>query len=118
MDFVDIHGRPIDLGRLKTPKRAKAKKTAEASHKGFRVMGFSPAQVQQAREEHAKLQEQRRAQGGTPLPPFDIDGWTRNAKPTKVNPKPCATHSGAEEYQSLALQQGWVRVTIESMSKA
>lgn len=116
MGFVNHRGEPIDLKKLQTPKRGKTARVAEASHKGYRVVGLSPAQVQAARQENAAMNETRRKQGAAPVP-FELDAWARNAKPQKVNPKPCATTAGAEEFKAPAERQGWIKVTIEEIAK-
>lgn len=111
MTFVNVKGEPIDLAKLRTPKRTKTVKPKEASHKGFAVFGVSREQVEQARAEHIK----RVGQDGQP---FDQEGWLRNAKATRLSKKPFATQAGADECRALAERQGWLRVRVEAVAKA
>lgn len=117
MGFVNIHGEAVDLGRLGTPKRGRTAKVAEPSHKGFRVVGISREQVDEARASHEKESALRIQSGMQPLPPFDIDQWARNAKSKRISLKPFATMDGARSCVDVAERTGWIKVTIEPLAK-
>lgn len=106
MGYVNIHGKPIDLGGLKTPKKSKTKLVNTPKYEGYRVVGVEPARLAEARAEHAKKSNE----------PFDDAAWLRNAKLTVIK-KGIATPDGANQVRLLAERSGWRKVIVETMAK-
>lgn len=118
MQFVNVHGQEVDLAKLTTPKKVRKSAPLEPTHKGFAVMGVSPEQIESARKDHATRSSERVARGESPLAPFDVEAFARNAKVMRVSKKPFATQAGAEECKLLAERQGWVKVRVDPLARA
>ena len=115
IDFVNINGDPITLA---TSTKLKAKKpSVEAYHKGWKVIGFPPEQLLQARNNHARDIGDCRV-AGLPSPgPFDEDAFVRKNAPKKVRPAPYSLKESAEDCAQLARQAGWKYVRVEAVAK-
>lgn len=116
MQYTNVNGDPIDLASLATPKVVKVRMPAQATHKGFMPVGFSPAQVEDAKKRHESDSRMAVSNGREPLPPFSIESFLRSATPKRVC-KPFASAEAAHQAKAIAEKSGWLGVTIKEMKK-
>ena len=117
MQFVNIHGDPVDIENLTTKKVGKVLMPKESYHKGFQAVGFSPEQLAEAERKHKADSDFEVQHGRQPLPPFSIDVYTRTAKPKKIE-KPKSTRDGAYGICQLAERYGWIKTSVVELKKA
>lgn len=124
LQFVNIHGEKLAVAVGIKPKAAKGTKKAKAEdegyHKGFRVMGFSPAHLEKARTEwNAKRAERLSPTGDqVDIGEFIVDSFVTIAKPKAVRREPYAILDAAQQCAELAKRSGWVGVTVVPIVKA
>lgn len=110
IEFVNIHGDPVD-----TTRRVKIKRESIAPaeyHKGWRVVGVSPEAVALAAKDHAN-----RISRGILESEFDPEKWIKNATLKPARTKPFEIESAAIECARLARSAGWHRVEVRRLAK-
>lgn len=118
MQFVNIHGQPIvGISSASTPAKKSSRAQADSFHKGWRVVGFSPEQLAEAKLDHEKSIAAARAAGNEPPKPWDEALYMRQAKPRKVRSKPYEIHEAALECKALAERGGWKGVIAVPVAK-
>lgn len=99
--------------RISTDAGGKAPKSrrprVDVYHKGWRAVGFSPAQLAEARAAHARSADANK--------PFDEGMWMRNAKPVPIRSKPYELFSAAQECAELAAKAGWKGAHVVEIAK-
>jgi hypothetical protein len=79
----------------------------QAYHKGYRVVGVPPRDVDGARRKHLA------AQATAPKPKaWDENQWLMKARRKPVNVRPYELRAGAEQCAQLAINAHWQRVEI------
>lgn len=117
--FVNIHGQPIDPSRLKPVKaRTSGKATKSEFHKGFRAVGFSPAQLLKAKLEHERAIEAARVAGNEPPKPWDEESYMRAHRPGYIRAKPYELYDAAATACQLAAKEGWKRCEVITLASA
>ena len=115
--FVNHLGQPLNIEALKkSAKKKSSRPQADSYHKGWRVVGFPPDQVERGKQDHLTLSERLREQGRQMLP-WDLDRFMRDTRPSKVRSKPYETESAAQDAKELAVRSGWLGVRIEPVTK-
>ncbi|WOB06534.1 hypothetical protein [Piscinibacter gummiphilus] len=109
MQFVNIHGQPIAAGSLGGGHVAakKSKATPDSYHKGWKVVGFSPEQLAEARAKYVS----------TDGKPFDEVTFMRTNKPVRASKKPYVIHDAAELFKAMLERQGWKVVQVVPIAK-
>lgn len=111
------------LLRTAPSRKSAPKKEPTASHKGFRVVGHHPGQLENAHagnladwaawnkqtpeQRISALREKRR-----PPAMWDETQWRLRTKKTAVRTKPYDLASAAEECAELARKAGWIDVEV------
>lgn len=113
--FVNIHGQPVSTAPVKQARVTRDK--AEKFHKGWRVVGFSPAHIQKAKEDHEK-ERSARLDDDKPrdIGPFVLEKYMNESKPRPVRGKPYGIHSSAVLCMQMAQKEGWLRVQVIELS--
>lgn len=109
MEFVNVHGQPINFGAGNLGKVKKPTKVAEAHHKGWRAVGFSPEQIAEAKVAHEEDSAREVHNGRQALPAWNEDAWMRHAKPKAIRSKPYELEDAAVQCAALATRNGWKR---------
>lgn len=107
MTFVNHRGEPVLLTPVKAPARS-SRPAADAYHKGWLVVGYSPTQLAQARAAH---------EHEAPDKPFDEAAYMRKAKPVKARSQPYQIFSSAEECAEMLRRAGWRLVQVTAKAK-
>jgi hypothetical protein len=123
--FVGASGRPIVVGNRPAfvGKPRIAREGHAAFHKGFSVVGFSRAQVDEAAElakDAVRAWEQMsdKLKTGKKRPPaWDEEKFLQSPRAPRINKKPYGTLSAAEACAELATKQGLIGVRIVDLSK-
>ncbi len=102
LQFVNIHGETVATTAAPPVKRRVAA-VAQAQHKGWLVVGYSPAVLVEARRAHEKQ---------APTEPFDEANYMRTHKPVRVRSAPYELHQAARECADLAERHGWQGVQV------
>lgn len=111
LTFVNYRGEPVST--VATHQRMPRPTAApDHFHKGFKVVGFSPARVSDAEREHVAAQ----AASAQPKP-FDLESWMRTHKPSAVRSQPYALKCAAEQCAELARRAGWLDVQINAIER-
>lgn len=113
LQFVNHKGEPLGIvaGGKSATKRPSA--ATDAFHKGWVVMGFSPAHLAEAR----RLYEAQFVSEGDLGKPFDEVAFMRNNKPKPARSKPYEVHDAAEQCAVLMRRAGWKVVTVVAKAK-
>lgn len=115
IQFCNINGDPISLAFAANVRLKKS--SPEAYHKGWRVVGYSPEQLLQARNNHVVEVDAAKA-AGLPHPgPFDEDSFMRKTAPRKVRPAPYPLREAADQCADLARRAGWKNVRVEPVAR-
>lgn len=113
MQYVNIHGQPISsLTKTTRPRSGGAK---DIRHMGWRAVGFSPQQLEQAEIEHEKASQRAAAAGARGLFPFNRDQYMRSGKPAAIRSKPYDLREAADIACRLAEREGWVGCRVEEI---
>lgn len=125
LTFVNIHGETVPVappgaaaGMGSATKRAPAKTVTHGPgwqgsfHKGYLVVGFSPAQLAEARRVHDLA-----ARHSPDAQPFDEVEYMRSAKPRKVRAAPYQLCEAAEQCAEMARGAGWKMVQTIAKTK-
>jgi hypothetical protein len=123
--FVGASGRPIVVGNKPAfvGKPRIAREGPAAFHKGFSVVGFTRAQVDEAAElakDAIRAWEQMpdKLKAGKERPrAWDEERFLESAKAPRINKKPYGTASAAEACAELARKSGMLGVRIVELSK-
>lgn len=132
-DFVDIHGNPINIGRLQAqtkpkPRHGKEYKP-EPKHMGWRVLGHPPGSCEAARRENeaewrlwnahdGEMRQQALKDGRRPPAMWDESAWRLRTKKKNVNGRPYDVESAALQCKELAIKAGWEDVEVSAILKA
>ncbi len=112
-------------GSWKAAKRESAPKTQTVQHvqgatrsNGFSVVGYSPAQIAKARQQHAdEIAAAQRLKLVNPIVeipgPFDLSAWMRKTRPGKARSKPYEIEQAAEQCAELCTRVGWLEVRVQ-----
>ena len=98
---------------LAVPAPRVKRKQPESYHKGYRVLGVPPCDLEDARRKHFEAQ-------ATAKNPKDWDElhWLMNARKKPVNARPYELRAGAEKCAELAIRDGWQQVEIVELMKS
>lgn len=119
LQFVNIHGEtlPDPVARQKCAKSAPKPKPEEKSyHKGWRVVGIPPGELELARSEAQRL-ARTAIENGRAAKEFDEANWLQNHRGKPVRNKPYEIKSSADECAALAEKAGWLRVRVEEIKR-
>lgn len=116
MNFVNIHGQPILLDPKAKARGGPSRPRADAYHKGWRAVGYSPQQIEEGRVKHAKDREAA-AMAGNHLPEWSEDWFFRHHKPAKIRHKPYEVREAAVTACELAQKVGWKNCYVVPVSK-
>jgi hypothetical protein len=110
-EFVNINGELFDMGLAAPAPRVK-RKQPDSYHKGYRVLGVPPRDLEHARRKHLEVQ-------ATEKNPKEWDElhWLMNARKKAVNPRPYELRAGAEQCAELAIRERWRQVEIVELMK-
>jgi hypothetical protein len=109
MQYVNQRGEPFKFPEVKPVKKAGAAKP-DSFHKGWKVVGFSPAQLAEARAAHEKNPpEDGKA--------FDKVAFMRTEKPLKARSKPYTLHDAAVTCKEMLEKAGWELVQVIPVAK-
>ncbi|MEO8297080.1 MAG: hypothetical protein ABI574_04655 [Burkholderiales bacterium] len=118
MRYINVHGEPVNVDAT-GPKKSTTKRAEPLNefHKGFAVLGFSPAHLAAAEQEHAhKAAEAKR--NGRSLQPWSEEAYMRLNKPKKVRSKPYESRSAAVACAEIAAKQaGWKGLRVDAVVK-
>lgn len=129
LQYVNIHGQPItqaamdtmaSIGKQQTAIRRKQTDPDKPAgyHRGWRVTGFSPEQVQAAREGRERMRELALKSGSSDIPPpFSLDSFLKKHKGRPAHAKPFELHESAVQCKELAEKAGWLNVEIIALAK-
>lgn len=99
-------------------KQKKAeKKPDESYHKGWRVKGIPPGELEEAEAEHKRLESISTKSSKKEFKPFDPVLWLQKRRLKAVRSKPYEIHSAALECASMAEKSGWLRVRVDEIKK-
>lgn len=107
----------VALKAMTKPKKAE-KKPDESYHKGWRVKGIPPGELEEAGEDHRRVELMARKSGGKEIKPFDPVLWLQKRRLKAVRSKPYEIHSSALECAAIAEKNGWLRVRVDEIKKA
>lgn len=117
MQFVNASGAQLDIEAMKkAAKKQSRPASGDSYHKGWFATGFSPGQLSDAHREHDRKAASVAATGRRPLL-WDEVRYMRDAKPSKVRPKPYGTLASARDACELAQRAGWLGCSIAEASK-
>ena len=129
LQYVNIHGQPItqaamdaqaSIGKQQAAVRRKQTDPDKPAgyHKGWRVIGFSPEQVQAAREGRERVRKLALESGSSDIPPpFSLDKYLKTSKGRSARAKPFELHESAVQCKELAERAGWLGVEIIALAK-
>lgn len=126
LEFTNLHGHVISaesLDRRKADAKSEAarKKRAtpdmKAFHKGWKVTGIPPGELEAARDDNRRVAEMAARSGGAEIKPFDEANWLQNHRGKAVRAKPYEVRSAADDCAALAEKCGWLRVRIEEVKR-
>lgn len=110
--FVEAMGELFDVGSAAPAPRVQHKQP-QCYHKGYRVLGVPPRDVDEARRRH--LLAQAATKNGKE---WDEQSWLRNARKKPVNSRPYELRAGAEQCAKLAIKDRWRQVEIVELTPA
>lgn len=102
---------------LERQRRLAAKSDAVSVHKGWRVSGIKPGQLDEAKQAHERLCQMAQKAGGKPPEPFDETAWLRTAKRTALRSKPYILQEAALQCKEMAIKTGWREVQLQEVKK-
>ena len=111
MEFVNIHGQPIEIKPEKR-KREKAASRTEPKCMGWTVKGFSPEQLAAAKADH----DAKYARGEVTAQ-WSEESYMNGAKPKALRRAPYSTPAIADEALALAERYRWKRLLREEVRK-
>lgn len=111
MEFVNVNGDPVSV-EAKAQQTKKSRPQTDSYHKGWRVLGYSPEQIESGRAEYAASGIEARTGR-----PFDLQEFMATHRPKPVQSKPFGVYSSAETCKQLAERAGWIGVRIEAKAK-
>lgn len=129
LQCVNIHGQPITQAAMDTMASIGKRQTAirrnrtdpdkpAGYHRGWRVIGFSPEQVQAAREGRRRMRELALKSGSSDIPPpFNLDSFLKKHKGRPARAKPFELYESAVQCKELAEKAGWLNVEIIALAK-
>lgn len=106
--YVNIHGQVINPAGGATKAKPKASRSTDSYHKGFAAVGFSPARLERAKDEH-----DRQATGK----PFNEAAYMAKARPTKIRSKPYEIAEAATQAVAMAERLGWKNCRVIPVAK-
>ncbi len=115
LTYVNYLGGEAHPGRHKA--KPKTPKDEVSYHKGWRVLGYSPAHIDGARQLSEKARAEAQKLGQEPPPFFSVEAFMSTAKPKAVRPKPYELHSAALDCLKLAEKAGWIGLVVREISK-
>ena len=132
LNYVNIHGQQITdeqiaLMRAAGENHAMQKRRMlkgvpsdkpAGYHKGWRVVGISPEQIQVAREGRERVRKMALDAGSAHVPPrFNVKTFLSTAKGKPARAKPFEIFSAAQQCKELAERAGWLNVQILEVKK-
>ena len=127
LSFVNHNGEAISPARmaamraqgmeLERQRRLAAKADPVSVHKGWRVSGIKPGQLDGAKQAHERLCQMAQKAGGKPPEPFDEAAWLRTAKRTAVRSEPYILQEAALQCKALAAKAGWLELQLQEIKK-
>lgn len=118
-ELVNYKGERINMVGPSFEAPPRPKKIPEPTHKGWRVVGFSPEHIAEAKADREKdIEDALRRNKDYPqrpakVPaPFDLQSWLMTAKPRPVRSKPYEIPQAAELCKELAEKSGWMKVQV------
>lgn len=116
MQFVNIHGRPVDTTPVK--QAAKSKATQDEAHKGYLAVGYSPEQIEAGRVAHEAEISAAIANKRVPPQPWSVEAFMRKTKPRKIRTQPYFILDAAKQACVMAAKQlGWINCRVEPVIK-
>lgn len=112
--FVNINGQPVNVQAM-APKKV-SKLQPASFHRGWRVVGVPPGELEEARAAHIAMQEQRKA-AGKEVKPWDEAQWLMNARKKPVRSKPYEVEAAARDCRMLAERAGWLALQLVEVKK-
>jgi hypothetical protein len=117
MNYVNAYGQPISIGSREShvaKKTSKAKVDTEKHHMGWSVTGFSPEQLDKAKEEHeAAMRMPDAIKRG--LQPWDEAVYMNGHRPQKARSKPYSIPESAAQCADMLKAAGWKRVQVAEL---
>ena len=117
MEFVNIHGQPVNTSAQAGKKPSRPKTPTGPYHAGWRVLGFSPEHLAQGREDHERQSRAAVAAGKVALGPFNEQLYMAQVKPKRGRKKDFEVHSSALQYKAMLEQAGWKGVEVVAQAK-
>lgn len=125
LQFTNIAGEVITESQINARKAiahqeaARKKKTVEVKsfHKGWKVVGIPPGELEEARAANQRVQDMATRAGGREVKAFDESNWLQNHRGKAVRSKPYETQASAAECAALATKTGWLRVRIDEVKR-
>lgn len=115
LSYVNIYGRPVSVAPpIEVKKKARAQ--PDAYHKGWRVMGIPPGNLEKAQQEHIKKARDAEKRG-KPIADFDQGAWLAKAKKKPVRSKPYEVMTAAMQCKDLAERGGWLALELAEVTK-
>lgn len=119
MDFVNIHGTPVDVSPDNRPVSTRSRIVDDKPmHLGFAVTGFSAKMIGRARIEHEEQQAHLvRTKKQDAANPFNEEVYMRLHKGKKINSRNYSTRAAADACAELAKKTGWLSVNVTEVTK-
>lgn len=115
LQFENVYGKTLtELQMQQTAKlqrKPKVVKDKAETNKGFRVVGYAPGALDEARAAHERASRMADESGGAPIKPFDENVWRTRTKKKPIA-KPFAIHSSAVQCADLSRKAGWTEVEV------
>lgn len=108
--MVNIHGQPRMPSKAAIDPTPKQKREPPAEyHKGWRVVGIPPGELEAARAAHIRARLDKA---------FDQDAWAQRFKKKPVRSKAYSLPQAAAECKALAERCGWLHVDVVALTKS
>ena len=119
MNFVNIHGDPVNVSSLahRYPEKKAKTATPDEFHKGFRVVGLRPTDYEEAQRQRRIDIENARNDGRALPPELTLESWAARSSRKPVRSKPYELLEAARECKRLAEQAGWLFVEIVEIKR-
>lgn len=115
LQFENVYGKTLsELQMQQTAqlqRKPKATKEKKPTHKGFRVVGYPPCALDEARSAHERLVRMAEESGGAQIKPFDENVWRTKTRKKPVA-KPFAIRSSATQCADMSRKAGWTEVEV------
>jgi hypothetical protein len=112
-DAVNVNRELFESATDSRPDSRVQQRQPQAYHKGYRVVGVPPRDVDGARRQH--LAAQATAQNPKA---WDEYQWLMKARRKPVNARPYELRAGAEQCAQLAINAHWQRVEIVELKSS